>query len=70
MIDEHGEEDSQSLVVTNVRLAHKGVDAAAQLWRVECKGDRVMKVSPLQSAEIISNESCEIDAQGSLMLPS
>jgi hypothetical protein len=59
------------LTITNVRLAHALVEkAAATLWRVECHDGRVTRLAPLPTREEIIDTSCEIDANGGIMLPS
>ncbi len=60
-----------SLVINNVRLAYAEEEMAKKLWKVECRGGKVINVAPAdqQSISPRSNRH-EIDAGGSIMLPS
>ncbi|GLB38429.1 putative metallo-dependent hydrolase [Lyophyllum shimeji] len=61
-----------SLTVINARLSHADKDLASKLWRVECRHGRVHTVSLQGDAEEASpaKDSNQVDANGSLMLPS
>ncbi|TFL01820.1 hypothetical protein BDV98DRAFT_529775 [Pterulicium gracile] len=57
-----------SLVITNARLAHADRAEAQKLWKVECKDGRVSSIEHLSACRDVPAE--EIDAKGSLMIPS
>lgn len=59
-----------SLTISNVKLPHSDLDSATKLWKVECRNGRVSKLSPLYFQETIIEDANNIDAKGSLMLPS
>ena len=63
----------QHLIIYNVRLAHTDPELASRLWTVECYLDKVTRVAPYnEGAAPPSNlhSWIELDAKGSLMLPS
>lgn len=61
-----------SLVVKNVRLPHKDPELAKRYWSVECHDGRIDKVQPMAEASstMKAERRQELDAHGSLMLPS
>ncbi|KAF9049630.1 Metallo-dependent hydrolase [Hymenopellis radicata] len=60
-----------SLVINNVRLAYADEEMAKKLWKVECRGEKVINVSPADEKNLPPRPNKhEIDAGGSIMLPS
>jgi hypothetical protein len=59
-----------TLNISNVKLPYSDLESATKLWRVECRNGRVSKLCLLNSQETIIEDSSNIDAKGSLMLPS
>ncbi|KAJ8472589.1 hypothetical protein ONZ45_g16603 [Pleurotus djamor] len=59
-----------NLVITNVRLPHSDPVKAKRLWKVECRGGRVSKVSDMQDGFKVTSERyyC-FDCKGAFMLP-
>jgi hypothetical protein len=59
------------LVVINVSLPHEDSKLASRLWRVKCQGGRVTNIGLMsEDVEVMSTHYSEIDAKGSIMLPS
>ncbi|KAK0188135.1 Metallo-dependent hydrolase [Armillaria mellea] len=62
------------LIINNVRLAHVDNAMAEQLWSVECKGGKVGQVSLSDGSNAVPLPNVhirrQIDAKGSLLLPS
>ncbi|KAK0464595.1 Metallo-dependent hydrolase [Desarmillaria tabescens] len=61
-----------TLIVNNARLAHTDNEMAEQLWTIECRGGKVERVSLSDGSNDVVPlpDVHEIDAKGSLLLPS
>lgn len=65
-----GNHHRPNLVFTNVRLAHPDPAKANRLWKVECRGGRVSKVSGMgDNVKTTSLRYFTFDCKGGFMLP-
>ncbi|PPR07781.1 hypothetical protein CVT26_014966 [Gymnopilus dilepis] len=65
------------IVITNVRLPYVEEALAATTWIVECRGGRILRISPQEDARSTVSSKLEdssrcrmLDAEGGIMLPS
>ncbi|KAF4577148.1 hypothetical protein EYR36_005135 [Pleurotus pulmonarius] len=65
-----GNQHRPNLVFTNVRLAYPDPVKANRLWKVECRGGRVSKVSAMgDNVKTTSRKYFTFDCKGGFMLP-
>ncbi|RDB18021.1 Cytosine deaminase [Hypsizygus marmoreus] len=64
------ERNLTSLTIANVRLPHEDRALASRLWRLKCKLGKVEDISLLQSRDDVKPDESNIDAQGSILIPS
>jgi dihydroorotase-like cyclic amidohydrolase len=67
MKDRDDSDTSPTLVISNARLAYPDPARINDLWRIECSGGRVSSIRSLDGEDF---GSVDIDAKGSLVLPS
>ena len=65
-----GRTERSSLIISNVKLPHSDLELATKLWRVECRNGRVHEIRLLDCQETVIEDSNNLDAKGSIMLPS